>query len=132
MESDICFARLAWDDPRSGERHVLRESLALPAVAASEVETRPQNTEVMEQINLLEVARIRREAIAAMERGDMETARGSVQQGRKYVMDFMMESPASATETADLDEIAERLSENDVARASKTAKYQDYRRHHSR
>lgn len=131
-ESDICFARLAWDDPRSGERHVLRESLSLAVVAAHEFDALPQNAQVAEEVNILELARIRQQAIAEMERGDVVAARTTVQQGRDFIIRGMAASPAAAGESAELDEIDQKLIENDVSSAGKHAKYQYYRKHHSR
>jgi Ca-activated chloride channel family protein len=131
-ESDICFARVAWTDPTSGERHVIREALSVPAIPSRELEALPEDPQVVEQVALLEAARIRQQAILEMTRGDIGAARQSLRRGREYVEACMAPSPMAAAEVDDFVDLDQRLSNQDVASASKAAKYGNYRKRRSR
>jgi len=131
-ESDFCFVRLAWTDPKSGERHVIREALSLPAVGDEEFESMRPDPLVVEQVGILQVARIREQAIEEMRRGDMAAARTSVARAHQHVEAFMDFSPASVAEAEDLTALDRRLADEDLSSASKMAKFQNYNKRRSR
>lgn len=131
-ESDICFARVAWTEPDSGERHVIREVLSLPALDSRSYAALPVDPQVSEQLGMLEAARIRQQAIMEMARGDVMAARSSLRRGRDYVESCMAPSPMASAEISDFDDLDRRLASQDVASASKAAKYQNYSKRRSR
>ena len=127
----VCKFRLAWDDPKTGQRQKLREKLRLPLLSPVEVDALPADDETATAVALLRAAREKRQAVAALERGDREAYRQSSTAARSLVAAAPLMAPAAA-EMADLDKLDAYVTEGgDLATPTKLAKEQIYRRHRS-
>ena len=76
----VCHFRLAWDDPKGGERQKLRDKLRLPMLAPAEVDALPDDPETATAVALLRAAREKRRAVEALERGDVRAYRSQQRQ----------------------------------------------------
>jgi Ca-activated chloride channel homolog len=129
---DLLTVRLAWDDPRSGERRVLHASLgATPAVPMTEWSNLPVDPDVREQEALLMIARAQKEASRAHERGDLAGTVGWVGSARGYVAE-LAPSPAILEELQAIDQMDEALGTDDAQHFRKLSKYRSYLRQASR
>ncbi len=127
----ICKVRLAWDDPKGGERQKLREKLRLPLLAPAEVDALPEDADTATAVALLRAAREKRRAVEALERGDRQAYRMSSSTARGYAAAAPLAAPAAA-EMMDLDKLDAQVAEGtDTALTTKLAKEQIYRRHRS-
>ena len=128
----VCKVRLAWDDPKGGERQTLREKLRLPLLAPAgggraargrghRHGRRPAARRAGEK----------RRAVEALQRGDRHAYRTSSSTARSYAASAPLAAPAAA-EMADLDKLdAAVAAGSDLAAPTKLAKEQIYRRHRS-
>ena len=129
---DLLTVRLAWDDPRSGERRVLHASLgAMPAVPMTEWSNLPVDPDVREQEALLMIARAEKEASRAHERGDIAGTVGWMGTARGYVAG-LASSPAIADELQAIDQMDEALGTDDAQHFRKLSKFRSYLRQASR
>ena len=126
-------SRLAWDDPKGGERQKLREKLRLPLLAPAEVDALPEDADTATAVALLRAAREKRRAVEALERGDRQAYRVSSSSARAlYAASAPLAAPAAA-EMADLDKLDAQVAAGpDLSAPTKLAKEQIYRRHRSR
>lgn len=125
--SEVCRFRLAWDLPQGSGRQVRYATLALAGVSDADWDALPENAEVRERAVLLLVARDKRLAAAAVDRGDFATAGHHLGLCRGMVQSV----PASANtigELQDLDEVDSSLANNDAAKFKKQARYQSHKR----
>ncbi len=123
--TDLCFFRLAWNDPNQEQRQVQRMTLQLPAVPFAQLEEFPLNPEVQQQVARLMAARAKEEAVRSLDRGDFAAAGASLQAARVQ----MMTAPASGMMAMELKALADLdtdLASRDVKRARKRATYQNY------
>ncbi len=74
-ERSVCRCRLAWDDPKGGERQKMREKLRLPLLAPAEVDALAEDADTATAVALLRAAREKRKAVEALERGDRQAYR---------------------------------------------------------
>jgi Ca-activated chloride channel homolog len=109
---ELCRVRLAWDEPRAEGRRSLRETLVLPSVDPAAWEALPEHAEVREQAALLMAARAKKEAIRALDRGDLAQTHAMVAASR----DWAMSVPASASTLEELDAL--KLIEDDLKTGS--------------
>ena len=127
----VCKFRLAWDDPKGGERQTLREKLQLPLLAPAEVDALPEDADTATAVALLRAAQEKRRAVEALQRGDRYAYRTSSSTARSYAASAPLAAPAAA-EMADLDKLdAAVAAGSDLAAPTKLAKEQIYRRHRS-
>jgi Ca-activated chloride channel family protein len=127
----VCKIRLAWDDPKGGERQKLREKLRLPLLAPAEVDALPEDPDAATAVALLQAAREKRRAVDALERGDREAYRVSSLSARTFAAAAPMAAPAAA-EMEDLDKLdAQVAAGTDLSSTTKLAKEQIYRRNRS-
>jgi Ca-activated chloride channel family protein len=127
----VCKFRLAWDDPKGGERQKLREKLRLPLLAPAEVDALPEDPDAATAVALLQAAREKRRAVGALERGDREAYRVSSLSARTFAAAAPMAAPAAA-EMEDLDKLdAQVAAGTDLSSTTKLAKEQIYRRNRS-
>ena len=127
----VCKVRLAWDNPKGGERQKLREKLRLPLLAPAEVDALPEDADTATAVALLRAAREKRRAVEALLRGDRGAYRSSSLNARVFAAAAPLAAPAAA-EMADLDKLDAQVTENsDLAAPTKLAKEQIYRRHRS-
>lgn len=122
QETPILNIRLAWDT-LEGERQVLRESLALPAVSRGRLSEFPTDPQVFQSATLMEIARLKRKAAENLRRGDGNRAQGYVQRARDLA-GRMPDSPARDAELLDLEHIAFHFARGDRHSAQKAAYFQ--------
>ncbi|MEB3337652.1 MAG: VWA domain-containing protein, partial [Leptolyngbyaceae bacterium] len=65
---DLCWFRLAWNDPKQEPRQVMRVSLKLPVVPFAQLEEFLLNPEVQQQVARLMAARAKAEAVRNLDR----------------------------------------------------------------
>jgi Ca-activated chloride channel homolog len=124
-QADLCFFRLAWNDPDSGDRQVLRVQLRLPAVPGTTFSEFTPNPEVQSLIAQLLVARAKAEAAEYAAKGDLEATRAVLSQVRLAAAPMM--APETAThELAALDALEADLKKGKVAIARKKMLYERY------
>jgi len=123
--TDLCYFRLAWNDPNQEQQQVQRMTLHLPVVPFAELEEFPLNPEVQQQVARLMAARAKEEAVRSLDRGDFAAAGASLQAARAQ----MMAAPASPMMAMELNALAALdgdLASGDVQRTRKRATYQNY------
>ncbi len=125
----VMRARLAWSDARG--RHTLRAQLNLPVLDAAAHTALPNDPGVQEVVTALDAARLRRETIAALDRGDRQRAEVSLSQARTLVAAAPM-SASSAADLAELDALSADLHAGDDAGLRKRALSQAYDRSRSK
>ncbi len=128
----VCKVRLAWDNPKGGERQTLREKLRLPLLSPVEVDALPEDADTATAVALLRAAREKRRAVEALGRGDRKAYRVSSLNARALAAAAPLAAPAAA-EIADLDKLDAYVADEsaDLAAPTKLAKEQIYRRHRS-
>jgi Ca-activated chloride channel family protein len=136
-EADLCFFRLAWDAaegeaPEGKRRQVVREALCLPGVSSAQWEELPLEETVRHQVVRLEAVRMRRQAIAEMERGNIAEARAQLQVEREYMSTSAAEAPWLSSDIAESAALDEDLEKGEVAHATKAAKNANYLKRRSR
>lgn len=130
-ESDLVRFRLAWDDPETGRRQVIHETLRLPVLSGSEVDQLPADAVVEEQFALLLAARARQEAIRSMDRGDYGRA-GQMLHAVADSLAAMPDTEEARYELASLASVQADLESGRSASARKKARAQAFSRRYSR
>lgn len=123
--ADLCYFRLAWNDPQQQQRQKVRAALHLPVVSSAQLEDFPLNSEVQEQVARLMAARAKQEVVRNLDRGDYAAARLSLEAARTQVS----AAPVSARMSMELEALADLdadLASKDLTRARKKATYQSY------
>lgn len=82
LPAPICSFRIAWDSPKGAGRQTMRVALDVPAMPIAAWTELPIHPDVKEQEKLLMAARAQKEAVAAMDRGDIAAARAMFQDAR--------------------------------------------------
>ena len=113
-EAEVCRFRLAWDDPKTGERRSLYAALTLPVVSPEACDAMPAEPLVVEQVAIQMAARARKEALSAFGEGDIPRSRLSMTSSRAYLESVptstQVQRELSETQQAEADLIAgERL-----------------------
>lgn len=110
---DLCYFRLAWDDPEQHQRQKIRVPLQLPVVSAAELENFPLNPEVQRQVALLMSGRAKKEAMQKVDRGEHEAASQLLRDTREQVLkapeSLLIEQEAQSLVDLDADLQARRL-----------------------
>jgi Ca-activated chloride channel family protein len=119
--------KLAWDEPRSGERRKLQRSLQVPSAPPAEVARSPVRPDVAEGIALLLAARARRQAMAQMDQGDFQGAQATYRCAGELVS-ALPTSAATAEELKDLELLAHTLQLGRAALARKRSSSQSFDR----
>jgi Ca-activated chloride channel family protein len=113
QSTDLCYFRLAWDDPEQQERQKIRVPLQLPVVTAAELEEFPLNPEVQQQIALMMSGRAKKEAMQKVDRGEYEAASQFLRNIREQVLkapnSLLIEQEAQSLVDLDADLQARRL-----------------------
>ncbi|HEX8552925.1 MAG TPA: VWA domain-containing protein [Abditibacteriaceae bacterium] len=128
---EVLGVRLAWTDPKTGERHVLREVLSLPAVTADEWAALPENEMVLQARALLKVNRLRQRAAEAVDAGDYDGARRYAAEGSTTAK-TSLPADLAALEVASFTDFDQDLTTGEYSRAAKTSKFAAYQRRTSR
>ncbi len=125
--TDLCYFRLAWNDPQQPERQKLRVALQLPGVTSAQLLEFPLNLEVQEQVVLMTTARAKKEAARLVERGDYEAAIRLLQEMRELVLNTS-NSPQMQQEAADLAALEANIKARQYQQFSKSSTSQSYYR----
>jgi len=111
--TDLCYFRLAWDDPEQQERQKIRVPLQLPVVAGADLEKFPFNPEVQQQVALMMSGRAKKEAVQKVDRGEYEVASQLLKDTREQVLkapnSLLIEQEAQSLIDLDADLQARRL-----------------------
>lgn len=125
-EAEICRFRLAWNDPKTGDRLTVYAGLVMPAAPRSVWESLPTNIQVAEQVAFQMAARAKKEAVAAFDRGDLGSSLSFISQSLDNVTATGSNSFQTIQEIDNLREIAAHLEEGELARFRKKALWQSY------
>ena len=123
--------RLAFDD-ENGERIVIRETLDLPVVESRLWKALPENESVHHQIAHKQATRLRRFAVAEMERGDIAAAQTHLQSHEALVRQDAVGADWMEEELSEVRELQQNLESGETTRALKASKYASYRKSRSR
>lgn len=126
-EVDVCLFRLAWSAPGSTERLVVREALSLPIVSSRDWDALPIDERVSQHTARMQVTRMRHSAVEMMEMGDIAGAREQLACAAPVALAAGDDEMLSSLSALEVD-----LSDGRVARAVKSAKYDNYRNRRSR
>jgi len=114
VRENICYFRLTWDDSNS-QNQKLRVGLELPIVTDSELAEIIPNPEVQQQVTLMQAARVKKQAVERVDRGEYELASKLLQDVQKEVLAApsspLMEQEAQALIDLDNDLKARRVRE---------------------
>ncbi len=127
---NLCYFRLAWNDPQKPERQKIRVALQLPVVSSAQLEEFPLNLEVQEQVVLMMAARAKKEAVRLVERGDYEAASRLLQETRQLVLNTS-NSPQMQQEAVDLAQLQADLMSRQYQKFSRSSSSQSYYRSRS-
>jgi Ca-activated chloride channel homolog len=123
-QGDLCFFRLAWNDPDQGDRQVMRVQLRLPAVPFATLSEFTPNPGVQSLIAQLLVARAKEEAADYTAQGDIVGTRAALSRARAAAP--MMLAERAAAELTALDELEADLDKGSNAIARKKMLFQRY------
>jgi Ca-activated chloride channel homolog len=125
--TDLCYFRLAWNDPQNPERQKMRVALQLPVVSSAQLDEFPINLDVQEQVVLMMAARAKKEAVRLVEQGNYEAAKRLLQETKELVL-RTSNSPQMQQEVADLAQLEAELQSRQYQKFSKTSSSQNYYR----
>ena len=123
--ADLCYFRLAWDDPQQQQRQKVRVTLHLPVVSAAQLEDFPLNSEVQQISAGLMVARAKQEAVENLDRGDYAAAKLALEVARTQVSAAPV-SPMMAMELETLTSLDADLAAGKFVQLRKKATFQNY------
>jgi hypothetical protein len=128
-QPELCRFHLDWDEPGSGSpgRRSQVISLAMPAVPARQWSQMPIDPGVAEQAALHMAASARKEAIAAIDRGDEPTARTWLNKLR-HVIAGSPRTEEMTAEWTNLGTTLDFLNTGQMGSARKAAHYQQHQR----
>lgn len=133
MAGTLLNVRLAWNDPRSGVREVMRERLGgLATVTRSEWDELPVDSAVFEQERLLMAARAQKEAMMAYRTGDVGTARARISRSASVLDALVGISDQALIEQQHIAEMICELDAKDLKAFGKHAQDRVYKRYQSR
>lgn len=117
---DLCYFRLAWNEPNQHERQVMRQALRLPSVSSVELEALPFSSEVRQKVALLVSARAKKEAVKLIDRRDYASARQVLQQTKQQLQE-QTDLPLMAAEADALEDLDTQLQAEEIAITRKMA-----------
>lgn len=123
--ADLCYFRLAWDDPQQPQRQKVRTTLHLPVVNSAQLEDFPLSQEVQQLSARLMAARAKQEAVGNIDQGNLAAARLSLEAARNQLGSV----PGSVVMSMELEALAalsSDLASGDFKRVRKQATYQSY------
>ncbi len=131
--SEILRVRLSWDQPgqTQTDRPQVGKLLIVPAVSAAEWDRLPEDPAVRERALLLTTARVKLQAAAAMEQGDVETT-ASLLGASVALWQSQPVTESAGSELNDLSQLQHDLDTGAAARLVKRSKFQHYTRGRSR
>jgi Ca-activated chloride channel family protein len=128
--AELLRFHLDWLSPRDGAQHQ-DAVLTLPAVPEADWNRLAPEVLVQERAGLQLAGRFKREATRHMHRGERDAATTWLQQARQ-ALDGLPRSEIVQQEERDLQDVEQRLQEDDFVGSAKLAKFQHYRRSHSK
>jgi Ca-activated chloride channel homolog len=126
-ETDLCYFRLAWNNPDLPERQKIRVGLRLPAVNAAELEEFPFSLEVRQQAALMMTARAKKEAVQFVDRGEYDRASQLLQETRQQLLNCP-DMPMSAPEADALEDLDEQLKQREIVKYRKISHTHEHNR----
>ena len=128
---EVCRVRLSWVAPKQTERQELAATLSLPSVPAAAWDALPTAAEVQERAALLLMARLKKQATACADEGDISGTRQCLADARQ-VLAGTPQSDEVLKEADAFVQIEGDLADGELARFSKRAKYQTAQRRQSK
>lgn len=118
--TDLCYFRLAWNNPKQQERQVIRQTLRLPSVSSEQLEELPFNTEVRQQVALLMSARAKKEAVRLVDSRDYASASQVLQNAKQQMLE-QDDLPLMFAEAEALTDLDTQLQAREIAVTRKLA-----------
>ncbi|UBV44097.1 VWA domain-containing protein (plasmid) [Deinococcus taeanensis] len=116
----VTRVRLAWQG-LDGQRHRVRTQLDLPVLSEGDLQALPEDPAVLEAQALLDTARLKREAVQAIDRGDHDLARQHFGNARLVAMAAPMPAAALSAQIEDVTLLEEALNAGNTALSRKRA-----------
>jgi Ca-activated chloride channel family protein len=129
-EQRVCGVRLDWLAP-GGARAAAAAGLVLPAAGGPAWESLAPDLEVQERATLLLVARYKKAATEALDRGDPQGARRRLAQARE-LLGTIPATPEVGNEIRAVAEIDAQIERGDHIGSAKRGKYEAYNRRNSK
>ncbi|MCL1467873.1 macro domain-containing protein [Argonema galeatum] len=127
---DLCYFRLAWNNPQQQERQKIRMGLQLPVVSSAQLEEFPLNLEVQQQVALQMAARAKKEAVRLVDRGEYDQASLLLQQTQQKILSNP-HLPMMAPEAEALSDLDSQLQSREMSTYRKMSSYQSQNRQYS-
>jgi Ca-activated chloride channel family protein len=128
---ELCRFHLKWNDFRGTQRQELNADLTLPGVSGAVWDTLAPAVEVQEQVALLLIARLKREATDCLDWGHVDEARRQLDEA-KQILAAAPRTPEVEQEAKALAEIQEHIDSGAWRKFKKHAKHQSYTRQSGR
>ncbi len=125
-EIEVATFILSWTDPKQPGRLTKEVTLRLPAVSTDAYMKLAEDVTVADQVAVLQIARLKREAMAHMDRGDLTATAGTVRDMDAMLCAMPAASMARPQQTEDLEEIKKLLAEGDHGKFRKMAGSQSH------
>lgn len=126
-EQEIVRFKLAWDHPKTACRHTLEVGLKLSAITTDAYMKLAEDVNVAEQVSVMQIARLKREAMNRLDQHDLPGTQQQIDQIAHLCASMRSESPVTAHELVDLEEVKKLLDRGDHATFRKTAGSQSHR-----
>ncbi len=128
--AEVLAARLEWTDPEDGIRRELRLAIQLPILEEHDFDGLSQDRSVAESAALLRIARSKREAMAALDRGDNAGIAAAMDRIRA-LLEALPASARTEQERLSLASLEEDLRLRKMAKFRKNVHYESYARGHA-
>ena len=119
-EAEVCRFRLAWDDPKTGDRLSMYAGLVMPSAPQAEWEAMPADRLVAEQVAFQNAAKAKKEAVDAYDRGDYVGTRQRIQSEIASLEAHAFGTPQTFQALEAMREIAADLDKNSPSFRRKT------------
>lgn len=130
QEAELLTVRLEWTDPETGERREMRQATRVRAVEERDFEALPADPGAEETLALLRTARAKREALAAVDRGD-EAGISSAMDLIRSILDGIPATARTERERISLASLEEDFRLRKMAKFRKNVHYESYARGHA-
>ena len=121
----ICDISISWDDTEQKERKHVEADLALRVAMKPELSNYPLNPEVQEQVAMFETSKMKEQAVALFDHGEIDKARRLLKKAKAGLSKYPA-SPLLNAEIASFDDLDRFLGTNQYALYRKTSHYQSY------
>lgn len=124
--------RLAYDDNETQSRKISHHQLQLPVVNSAQLHNYPFNEAVKAKVAQLMASRAKEEAIASLDRGDIQGTRERLQEAKEEMMGSGLCYSAIAPEMAEMDNLLQDLERGESKSMRKKAMFQNYSKRRNR